>query len=73
MLAIASLGSIFLARRGPTAAGLVLSLVALAAGTLIGSAFLHLIPSALEQVAPDAVWIAVTRTRSRRKSAISPR
>jgi zinc and cadmium transporter len=59
MLAIAAFGSILLARRRPTAARLVLALVALAAGTLIGSAFFHLIPSALEQIAPDAVWIAV--------------
>jgi zinc and cadmium transporter len=59
MLAIAALGSILLARRGSTAEGFVLALVALAAGTLIGSAFFHLIPSSLEHIAPDAVWIAI--------------
>jgi zinc and cadmium transporter len=58
MLAIAALGSIFLARRRVTNASL-LPLVALAAGALIGSAFFHLIPAALEELAVDAVGIAV--------------
>jgi zinc and cadmium transporter len=58
MLAIAALGSIFLARRNVTAASL-LPLVALAAGALIGSAFLHLIPAALDELAADTVGIAV--------------
>jgi zinc and cadmium transporter len=58
MLAIAALGSVFLARHRITA-GSLLPLVALAAGALIGSAFFHLIPAALDEHAADTVGIAV--------------
>jgi zinc and cadmium transporter len=37
----------------------LLPLVALAAGALIGSAFFHLIPAALDELAADAVGVAV--------------
>jgi zinc and cadmium transporter len=59
MLAVAAAGSALLARRGHAAEALVLPLVALAAGALIGSAFLHLIPSSLEQLAPEAAGLTV--------------
>jgi zinc and cadmium transporter len=58
MLAIAAFGSVFVARRR-LAAGNLLPLVALAAGALIGSAFFHLIPAALDELAADAVGIGV--------------
>ena len=58
MLAIAALGSVVLARRRMAAVNL-LPLVALAAGALIGSAFFHLIPAALDELPADKVGIAV--------------
>lgn len=38
---------------------LILSLVAFAAGTMLGSAFLHLLPEALEQTSTQTVFISV--------------
>jgi zinc and cadmium transporter len=58
MLAIAALGSVVLARRRMAGVNL-LPLVALAAGALIGSAFFHLIPAALDALPADTVLAAV--------------
>jgi zinc and cadmium transporter len=60
MMLIALAGSSVLSLRAATLRNLLLPLVALAAGSLIGSAFLHMIPTALEQVAVDSdVWLLV--------------
>src|SRR5690606_23697387 len=50
MSGIAMVGSVTMLMRPATLDGLLLPLVALAAGSLIGGAFLHLMPAALEAI-----------------------
>ncbi len=52
-------GLFFLAWKQEMLNKLVLSLVALAAGTMLGSAFLHLLPEALEQASSQAVFLSL--------------
>ncbi|HEY8519136.1 MAG TPA: ZIP family metal transporter [Gammaproteobacteria bacterium] len=57
MAAIALLGIVLLLLGERLTERLLLPLVALAAGTLIGSAFFHMVPASLERVSPAAsVW-----------------
>jgi len=60
MMLVALIGSSVLSLRAATVRNLLLPLVALAAGSLIGSAFLHMIPAALGRIAVDTeVWLLV--------------
>ncbi len=57
MAVIALAGAVALLAAGRTIDKLVLPFVALAAGSLIGSAFFHMLPASLGQIRPDAaVW-----------------
>lgn len=58
MLAIALVGSALLLFHERTLRRLLLPLVAFAAGTLLGGAFFHMIPTAVEQT-PGSVWVFV--------------
>jgi zinc and cadmium transporter len=58
MMLIALVGYAVFALRPAVGRRLLLPLVALAAGSLIGSAFFHMLPTALEQIAVDnEVWL----------------
>jgi zinc and cadmium transporter len=61
MSMIALVGAVTLVLQPRTLTKLLLPLVALAAGTLIGGAFFHMIPAALGAIAqPSHVWLMVT-------------
>ena len=60
MSIISLVGAVTLVFSESTLKRLLLPLVALSAGSLIGGAFFHMIPAALENVLPqDAVWLSI--------------
>jgi zinc and cadmium transporter len=60
MMLIAFSGGALLALRASRGRALIVPLVAFAAGSLIGSAFFHMLPAALEKTAHDMdVWLLV--------------
>ena len=61
MALISLVGVVTLLLHAPRLNRLLLPLVALAAGSLIGGAFFHLVPTALEEIESEAhVWLLVT-------------